>query len=142
MPTSLDFDLAPVAGFVQSLIPGLALSERMAGIGLRRDGVLVAGALFEGISHHNAWVHLAAEPGARWMTREYLRACFAYPFKVCGVRRLSGWVDASNAQARRLNEHFGYRIEATLKGAAADGGDALIYVMWRDQCRFIDQEIP
>ena len=76
-------------------------------------------------------------PGCNWMTRDYLRACFAYPFLVCGVQRLSGYVNSSNLAARRLNEHFGYRVEATLKGAAPDGGDVLIYVMWRKDCRYV-----
>lgn len=71
------------------------------------------------------------------MTRDFLRAGFAYPFLVCGVQRLSGYVEACNQQARRLNEHFGYTVETTLRGAAHDGGDVLIYVMWRKDCRYV-----
>jgi len=66
-----------------------------------------------------------------------LRFVLAYPFKVCGVSRLSGYVNESNTDARRLNEHLGYQVEATLKGAAPDGGDVLIYVMWRKDCRYV-----
>ena len=83
------------------------------------------------------WVHLAGLPGARWMTRDFLRAGFAYPFLVCGVKRLSGYVIASNTAACRLNEHLGYRVEATLAGAAPDGGDVLIYVMRKEDCRYV-----
>ena len=106
-------------------------------IGLRKDGELVAAAVYEGFNGRNMWVHLAGVPGQRWMTRDFLRAGFAYPFLVCGVQRLSGYVNSSNLAARRLNEHFGYRVEATLKGAAPDGGDVLIYVMWRKDCRYV-----
>ena len=98
---------------------------------------LVAGVLFDGLNGANVWMHVAAKPGARWMTRDYLRAAFAYPFKVCGVQRISGYVDASNQQARRFDEHLGFQQEAVLKGAASDGGDVLVYVMWRNQCRFL-----
>ena len=43
-----------------------------------------------------------------------------------------------NTEARRLNEHFGYQEEARLAGAAPDGGDVILYVMWRDNCRFLE----
>lgn len=132
-----DYDVDAVLPFAQGLIPGLQRSDGMRAIGLRKDGELVAAALYEGFNGRNIWVHLAAVPGAAWMTRDYLRACFAYPFLVCGVDRLSGYVNASNRAARRLNEHFGYQVEATLQGAAPDGGDVLIYVMWRKDCRYV-----
>ena len=134
---SFDYDLEQVLPFAQSLIPGLARSDGMRCIGLRKDGELVAAAVYEGFNGQNMWVHLAGVPGQRWMTRDFLRAGFAYPFLVCGVQRLSGYVNSSNLAARRLNEHFGYRVEATLKGAAPDGGDVLIYVMWRKDCRYV-----
>ena len=134
---SFDYDLEQVLPFAQSLIPGLARTDGMRCIGLRKDGELVAAAVYEGFNGQNMWVHLAGVPGQRWMTRDFLRAGFAYPFLVCGVQRLSGYVNSSNLAARRLNEHFGYRVEATLKGAAPDGGDVLIYVLWRKDCRYV-----
>jgi RimJ/RimL family protein N-acetyltransferase len=72
------------------------------------------------------------------MTREYLRYCFHYPVVECGVDRVSGWVEASNEAARRFVEHLGFREEARLKGAARDGGDVILYVMWREDCRYVD----
>lgn len=134
---ALDYDLDVVLPFAQSHIPGLRRVEDMRAIGLRRDGELVAAAIYEGFNGQNMWAHLAGVPGGRWMTRDFLRAGFAYPFLVCGVQRLTGWVDASNTQARRLNEHLGYSVETVLRGAAHDGGDVLIYVMWRKDCRYV-----
>ena len=134
----LEYDLEVVLPFAQSLIPGLARCDGMRGIGLRRHSDLVATAIYEGFNGQNIWVHLAGLQGGRWMTRDFLRAGFAYPFKVCGVNRLSGYVNASNTDARRLNEHLGYEEEARLKGAAPDGGDVILYVMWRENCRFLE----
>lgn len=134
---ALDYDLDSVLPFAQSLITGLTRSQDMRCIGLRKDGELVAAAIYEGFNGENMWVHLCGVPGARWMTREFLRAGFAYPFLVCGVKRLSGYVNASNAEARRLNEHFGYREEARLHGAGPDGDDVILYVMWRKDCRYV-----
>ena len=134
---TLSFDTDAVIAFAQTLIVGLHRSDDMRAIGLEQDGRLIAAAVYEGFNGHNMWVHLCGVPGARWMTREFLRAGFGYPFLVCGVQRLSGYVNASNLEARRLNEHFGYRQEAVLAGAAPDGGDVLIYVMRREDCRYV-----
>lgn len=133
----LDYDLDSVLPFVQTRMGGLDRSERMTAIGLRRSGELVAGVIYEGFNGHNMWAHVAAEPGRRWLVREYLFACFAYPFIVCCVDRLSGYVNASNTEARRFDEHLGFKEEARLRGAAPDGGDVILYVMWRDECRYL-----
>lgn len=134
---TLDFDISAVLPFAKRLIAGLHCADDMRAIGLRNDGELVAAAVYEGFNGQNMWAHLCGVPGKRWMTRDFLRAGFAYPFLVCGVQRLSGYVNADNLEARRLNEHFGYRHEATLAGAAPDGGDVLIYVMRREDCRYV-----
>ena len=66
---SFDYDLDLVLPFAQSLIPGLARSDGMRCIGLRKHGDLVAAAIYEGFNGQNIWVHLAGLPGRRWMTR-------------------------------------------------------------------------
>lgn len=132
-----DYDIDSVLPFAQQLIPGLHRADDMRAIGLRRDCELVAAAVYEGFNGHNIWAHLCGAPGKRWMTRDFLKAGFGYPFLVCGVQRISGYVNASNHEARRLNEHFGYRVEATLRGAAYDGGDVLIYIMRREDCKYV-----
>lgn len=134
---SFEYNADLVLPFVQTLLPGLAHAEGMKTIGLRKDGQLVAGVVYEGFNGRNVWMHVAAQPGRRWLVRDYLRACFAYPFLVCGVDRVSGYVNASNAEARRFDEHLGFQEEARLRGAAPDGGDVILYVMWRNECRFL-----
>lgn len=136
--STLEFDLETVYQFVRERIDGgIARVEGMRAIGLRRDGELVAGVVYEGYNGKNIWMHVAAVPGARWMSRDYLHAVFAYPFLVCGVDRVSGYVNESNTQAKRFDEHLGFEQEARLRGAAPDGGDVIVYTMWRDQCRFL-----
>lgn len=137
MASRLISNPARVFAFVSQFMP-MAPVAGMKGIGLEKDGELVAGALYEGFNGQNVWVHLAGQPGKRWMNREFLRYGFHYPFNEMGVKRISGYVNASNTEARRLNEHFGYQEEARLKGAAPDGGDVILYVMWRENCRFLE----
>lgn len=137
MSTRIISDPARVFAFCRERIP-IQCVAGMKGLGLERDGELVAGVIYEGFTGSNVWMHVAAEPGAKWMTREYLRYCFYYPFNEMGVQRVTGYVEASNALARRFDEHLGFRQEAVLKGAATDGGDVILYVMWKDECRYVD----
>ena len=134
MAGALVFDFDSVFGFVRERVPGLALAEGMTAIGWDRSGALVAGAVFEGYNGRNIWVHLAGDGGG-WMSRQFLRACMAYVFTVCGCARLSAFVAESNATCRRFTEHFGFALEARLRGAAKDGGDFLIYVLTKEECR-------
>ena len=82
-------------------------------------------------------MHVAAE-GSRWMTKEYLRYCFHYPFNEIGVKKIVGLVDESNEKARRFDEHLGFKLETRIKDACK-GGDLLIYSMTRQECRFIKE---
>lgn len=136
MPTRIISNPIRVFEFITRTMP-MQPCGGMKGLGLERDGELIAGVLYEGFNGRNVWMHVAAEPGKKWMTRDYLRYCFHYPFNEMGVDRVSGYVSASNADARRLDEHLGFKQEAVLAGAASDGGDVLIYVMRRGDCRFL-----
>jgi RimJ/RimL family protein N-acetyltransferase len=136
MRYAIDYDFERVYAFVSERTKINRVSGAQA-IGLSKDGDLIAGAIYEGFNGHNVWVHLAGMPGRRWMTRQFLYAGFAYPFIQLGCSRISGYVEAWNMDARRLDEHFGYKQEAVLRGAASDGGDVILYVMRREDCRYV-----
>ena len=139
MATEIISNPARVWEFVSGYIPVPVVSG-MKGIGLLRNGVMQAGVLYEGFNGRNVWMHVAAAPGGKWMTREFLRYAFHYPFVEMGVERVSGAVDASNKQAQKLDEHLGFVEETRLNGAAADGGDVILYVMWKKDCRHVDPQ--
>lgn len=129
-------DCEPVFQFVTQFFP-LVRSAGQQGIGLEKDGELIAGVIYDDYNTSNIWMHVAAKPGRRWLTREYLHACFYYPFIQLGVKRISGWVEADNADARRFNEHLGFKQEAVLSNAARDGGDVIIYRLFKDECKYV-----
>jgi len=132
-------DTERVLGFVQErcFVPA---AQNMIGIGLQEDGELLAGVLYDGFNGQNVWMHVAAASGRHWLNRAFLWYCFEYPFNIMKVKRISGWVEADNVEARRFDEHLGFTHETTLRGAGKNGVDVLIYVMWRDQCRFVGSE--
>jgi len=97
---------------------------------------IIACVWYEGFNGPNMNMHVAAKPGCRWMTREFLWYVFHYPFVECGVKRVTGLVPEMNYAARRFDEHIGFKLEATLKDAAPDG-DLRVYVMFKDECRWL-----
>ncbi len=135
MSTRLIIDDESVYRFLCTQGVELARAADQQGIGLERDGELVGGVMYEGFNGHNIWMHCAGI--GRWITRDLLKAAFAYPFIQLDVLNVWGWVDASNTKARRLDEHLGFSQQAVLAGAAKDGGDVIIYRMTREECRFL-----
>lgn len=123
--------------FLARVMPELARAERMATIALQRDETTVAAVAYEGINAHHCWMHMAVER-AEAITRDFVRAAFAYPFLICKVERVRGYVEASNTAARSINERLGFRADVVLEGAAKDGGDVIVYAMRRGECRFLE----
>jgi len=105
------------------------------------DGQPMAVACFDNYNEANINMHIAAVPGKRWLTREFLWYCFFYPFEQLKVKRITGIVASNNAAARRFDEHLGFTLEATLKDAHP-GGDLLVYCMTREQCRWLTLKEP
>ncbi|WP_090551239.1 GNAT family N-acetyltransferase [Paraburkholderia caballeronis] len=107
-------------------------------IGLARDGDLVAGVVFNYFTGAAVLMHVASDGSRHWMTRDYLRACFAYPFVQLQCRRVTGLVRADNVAAQRFDEHLGFRREGMLRQGATDGCDLIVYGMLASECRFLD----
>lgn len=128
-------DLRRVWEFV-TLQTGVPMSSAMKCLGLERDGKLVAGVLYDGWNGVNMWMHSAITKGA-YLGREFPWYVFHYPFNEVGCQRLTGLVEVSNHDAVRFNQRLGFKAEALLRGAASDGGDSVIMVMTRENCRWL-----
>lgn len=100
------------------------------------DLQLRAGVVYEDFNGAMISAHIAIAPGHS-LTREFLWTIFDYPFNQLGVRLILGVVPAANAAARRLDEHLGFTLEATLRDAHPSG-DLLLYTMRREQCRWLN----
>jgi len=127
-----------IGEFVSEIMGNDGWSSYQA-IGLEEDGELIAGVLFDNYNGASICMHVAALPGKRWLTREFLWYCFYYPFMELKVKRVTGLVPESNLVARRFDEHLGFELEARLKDAAPDG-DVLVYRMFKDDCRFLEKK--
>lgn len=122
--------------WLMNRINGQWIPHRGSTIGLWEDGKgPIAACLYESCNGASVVGHLAGI-GRKWMNREFLWFCFYYPFEQLKVNKILGLVESSNLEARRLDEHLGFHLEATLKDAAPNG-DLLIYSMTRDQCKWL-----
>ena len=102
-------------------------------IGLERDGELIAGVVYENWNGAAFTVHIVVDG---LMTPAYLAAIFHYPFVHCGAQALIAPVAPSNDESIKFVENLGFREQARLPGCHPDGS-LLLYVMQREECRFI-----
>jgi RimJ/RimL family protein N-acetyltransferase len=107
------------------------------GLGLEEDGELIAGVVFNMYTVASICMHVAADPGRRWMTRDFLWRSFAYPFIQLGCNRITGLVRVDNLEAQQFDEHLGFVKEGRLRCATTDGTDMFIYGMLRKECRWL-----
>lgn len=128
---------ARVAQWVGDLV-GENYAAGSAAIGLEQDGELIAGVVFDLYTGPSISMHVAAVPGKRWMTKDFLWRCFAYPFLQLQCNRITGLVRADNLVAQKFDEHLGFKREGLLRKAAADGTDYVLYGMLREECRWLE----
>lgn len=106
-------------------------------LGLEEDGELISGVVYNMYTVASICMHVAAVPGKRWMTREYLWRAFAYPFIQLNCHRVTGLVRIDNEESRRFAEHLGFRREGLLRRACTDGTDMILYGMLAEECRWL-----
>ena len=109
-------------------------------IGLEKDGKLIAGVVFNMYTGPSISMHVAAEPGTYWLTKDFLWRCFAYPFLQLRCNRVTGLTKADNIQAQKFIEHLGFKHEGIIRRGWADGTDVVLYGMLKDECRFLEMK--
>lgn len=109
-------------------------------LGLASKNRLVAGVIYNHFSSTNCCMHVAAVDGRQWLTPEFLFAAFDYPFNALGLQRVTGLVPEGNAEARRFDEHLGFKLEGKMRNALPAGEGMLVYGMLREECRWISNE--
>lgn len=106
-------------------------------IGLEEDGKIIAGVVYNMYTEASICMHVAAEPGKRWLTKDFLYRVFAYPFIQLGCNRVTGLVRVDNIEARRFDEHLGFVQEGVIRRGATDGTDLILYGMLKEECRWL-----
>lgn len=113
-------------------------SENDVAIGMEEDGEIIAGVVYNWYTGPSICMHVAAEPGKHWLTRQFLYAAFAYPFIQLNCNRVTGLVRVDNLKAQKLDEHLGFVREGILRKAADDKTDFILYGMLKEECRWLE----
>lgn len=119
---------------VERVCGGIDIGQAV-GIGTSKDEVILGGVAFYNWNYKNLFMH-AASDNRYWLSKLYLKYMFNYAFETCGAARITGLVDENNYHARQFNERIGFTEETRMKDACLSG-DILVYVMRRDECRWI-----
>jgi RimJ/RimL family protein N-acetyltransferase len=123
----------PVAEFVGKH-NGFLPSKQSQAIGLERDGVLVAGCLFEDWNGASFVCHLAIDGRAH---RNFFWAVCRYAFTQSKARKLIAPVYSNNSRMVRMAMRMRFIPEGCIADAQPDG-DILLFTLTPDRCRFLE----
>src|SRR4051812_42663580 len=87
-------------------------AERCNAVGLRRDGDVIAGVIFENWNRRSIVVHIAATGR---MTPAFIAAIFDYAFNVCSVEKVIATIEDTNARSVKICSNMGFSEEARIK---------------------------
>lgn len=125
-----------IAEFVRARIPECAhWDDRYSAIGLEDGGELIAGVLYDTLSTTNICMHVAAEPGTPWLTRDFLKHVFGYPFGQLGLPRVTALTAEDNAASLKLQEALGFTREGVMREGMGNR-DLIVSGMLRRECRY------
>ena len=85
--------------------------------------------LLTNFSSNNVDVNVAMERGRMRpkATLQMFNKVFEFVFSELGVRRATAFTERANQKAQRIIEKFGFQREGTMRCAAANGDDLIIY---------------
>ncbi len=105
-------------------------------IGVMRDNRICGAVIYDSFTDVDCQMHVASDGSGHWMTRQFLRAAFEYPFCQLGYKRVTAPIAESNKRARVFVLNLGFKQEGYHPYGAKDG--ALIsHGMLRENCRYI-----
>jgi hypothetical protein len=134
MTITYSFDAERVGRWVLEKAGG-SFTTDMTAIGQECDGQLVAGIVYDGYTKASIAMHSRCDDPAK-VSRRFYWMIFDYVFNQLNCKRATGIVPSWNTKAQKTNEHLGWKRETTLADYFPDG-DAIIYIMRRDDCRWL-----
>jgi RimJ/RimL family protein N-acetyltransferase len=102
------------------------------------DRKLIGVVGYNGFNAKVCSMHSAGD--GNWVSREFLRDAFHYPFVTCDVNVIIGTVAGDNARALKFNKHLGFEVLFRLKDGWENGIDMVVMGMSKQSCRWLTQE--
>lgn len=104
-------------------------------LGLVRDGVPLAGVVFEDYTGSAVSLHVVIED-KHVPVRQLFIAVAEYAFNQLGVKKVLGLVPSTNLAALSLDIRLGFEPEAVIKDVYPDA-DLVVLSLPRDKCRWL-----
>jgi RimJ/RimL family protein N-acetyltransferase len=98
-------------------------------MGAEVNGKLVSGIVFNNFNECNATAHIAVSKPSK-LFLELLDHAVLYAFESCGLKRVTGLVEADNSKALKLDKHIGFIEEGVMEQAGSEGQDMKVLVLW------------
>ncbi len=140
MIITTDHPSALLAWASDRIMPGLDWEP-----GTRAIGVLDEAGQIRAVAAYNMFydgccsAHIATDGSRAWANRGVLQAWFEYPFRQCGLSRMTAPVAADNVSAQILALKMGFSFEGRQR-AGFLGKDVVLLGMLRSECRWIGSE--
>jgi RimJ/RimL family protein N-acetyltransferase len=118
----------------------LSRSEDFQAIGRLSENTreLIGVVAYNGFCGRVCSMHMAGI--GNWISREYIRAAFAYPFKQLELAAVISPVAANNSRALRLDTHFGFREVHRVTDGWERGVDLVLLELKREHCRHLGEK--
>lgn len=126
--------LAPEMGGTGFLDDARAIAAFRADKG--EEPRLVAAAVFQCISTIGAEFHLVSFR-KNWNTRRLMRAFFRYAFDFCQYPIIRAPIAEWNVETQIIALKSGFRFDGRIRCGTADGSDAILMTMTREECRWL-----
>lgn len=117
---------------------GLPWSTDFRALARVEDGVITAVVGYEGFTGTACRMHMAGDKKG-WITRDFIRRAFNYPFNTLGLTMVFGLVPSGNTEALDIDLRLGFRELIYIPGAHPDGGLHLLQML-HSQCRWLEKE--
>lgn len=99
------------------------------------EGNCLGGVIYDDYTVGCIFMHQASF-GKNWLTGNMIWMVFDYPFNQLKVKKVAGVVNSTNHELLAFNQRLGFKEEARIKDAYADG-DMIILTMERSECRWL-----
>ncbi len=112
--------------------------ENNKAIGIEKNGILKAAVMYDSYTGIGGSISSSFRcDDQKVITRLFYQIIFDYPFNVAEVRRITNLVNEHNIHSKEITERLGFKEETRLESYFPDG-DAIIYRMYRHECRWLD----
>jgi len=129
---------AMVAEWVAKRIPdmdGGDFGKCVTGAVVDENNNILGALVFSEFRGRDIQISVAAD-SHHWLTKKILRDIFAYPFKFLECARLTAYTSEKNLAFQDMLIRFGFSKEGVMR-QAFNSGDALLYGMLRNECKWI-----